>query len=322
MLLVRKNNQTKNLSMGRVATKYIVIIMMLIFSININASKVLLPDSVKQKNKRLAYIFGAEALMWGGSLYYLNKAWYSNYPRSSFHLFNDNDEWLNMDKVGHFSASFYAGRAIINYYELAGMERRKAIWYGGVMGSVYLLNIELLDGFSKEWGFSVGDFTVNTLGSAFIISQRLLWNEDRIMMKVSYTKSKYVKYRTEIFGANIAENMLKDYNGQTYWMSANISSFLSKDTKFPKWLNIALGYGADAMVSGTTNTVTDTKGNSLPYFDRQRQFYLSLDIDITKFKTKSKLGKFFLNTFGFLKIPSPTLEINLKGKPHFYPLYF
>jgi len=31
----------------------------------------------------------------------LNYLWYKKFPRSPFHFFNDNNEWLNMDKMGH-----------------------------------------------------------------------------------------------------------------------------------------------------------------------------------------------------------------------------
>ncbi len=35
--------------------------------------------------------------------------------------------------------------------------------------------------------------------------------------------------------------MLKDYNGQTYWLSFNVASFLPTNSGFPYWLNMSLG---------------------------------------------------------------------------------
>jgi hypothetical protein len=36
----------------------------------------------------------------------------------------------------------------------------------------------------------------------------------------------------ELFGSSWIERMLKDYNGQTYWLSANLNHF-SKDQIYP-----------------------------------------------------------------------------------------
>src|SRR6186713_224237 len=36
----------------------------------------------------------------------LNYLWYKKFPRSPFHFFNDNNEWLSMDKVGHATTAY------------------------------------------------------------------------------------------------------------------------------------------------------------------------------------------------------------------------
>jgi hypothetical protein len=45
-------------------------------------------------------------------------------------------------------------------------------------------------------------------------------------------------YRPNVLGSSLGTNA-KDYNGQTYWLSVNLHSFI----KAPKWLNLAIGYG-------------------------------------------------------------------------------
>jgi len=111
------------------------------------------------------------------------------------------------------------------------------------------------------------------------------------------------------------ENLIKDYNGQTYWASVNIYSFLKKDSKFPKWLNVAVGYGAEGMIGSYSNP------QDLPHYDRYRQYYLSLDIDFTRIPTKSKFLRTILNGLSFIKFPMPAIELSQKGA-HFYPIYF
>ena len=278
-----------------------------------------LPDTLNKK--RLHDVIAFEASAFAGTMYLLNEAWYKGYPRSSFHFFNDDKEWLQMDKMGHATTSCYIGNA--GYYTLkwAGVENKKAIWYGGCLGSAYMLTIEILDGFSSQWGFSIGDFTANTFGSAVFISQQLAWNEQRVKLKWSYHQSEYAHYNPNELGSDLTQTWLKDYNGQTYWISGNIHSFLKKESKFPKWLNIAIGYGAEGM-TGATNNPDSLNGKALPHFTRYRQFYISPDIDFTKIPTKSKFLKAVFYALNFLKFPAPSLEFSRKNKFTFRPLYF
>ena len=53
-----------------------------------------------------------------------------------------------------------------------------------------------------------------------------------------------------------------------------------------------------------------------------RQFYLSLDLDLTKIETKSKLLQSIFSVVNFIKVPSPTLEINTKGNIKFHYMFF
>ncbi len=279
-------------------------------------------DSIVLNKKRLALVLSTETGLSTSSLILLNNLWYKDYPRSGFTLFNDNNEWLLMDKIGHTTTSYYI--AGTGYYLLkwSGVKEKKAIWYGGATGVLYLTAIEVLDGFSKEWGFSPGDEIANIIGSSLFISQQLMWHDQRLKLKWSVHQTGFSKYRPDLLGKNIAENILKDYNGQTYWISANIKSFYSKDSKFPNWLNIAFGYGADGMLGARTNPTT-YQGNNLPYYKRGRQFYLSADIDLTKIKIKSGFLKTVFNVLGFIKIPMPTLEYNTSSnKFKGYVLYF
>lgn len=241
--------------------------------------------------------------------------WYKDIPSSPFHTFNDNEEWNQMDKIGHGMTSYYIGKAGHDVLKWSGVSRKKSIWYGGTLGLFFLTSVEVFDGYSSAWGFSWGDVAVNTGGSLFFIAQQLAWDEQRVLLKYSFHKSKYADLRPELLGKNLLQNALKDYNGQTYWMSANIASFLGEDTKFPKWLNLAVGYGADGMVGAFDNAFD-------PTVIRQRQYYLSLDIDLTRIKTKSKFFNTVLGAFGFIKFPLPTVEFNQHGKTKFYGVYF
>jgi hypothetical protein len=102
-------------------------------------------------------------------------------------------------------------------------------WYG----ICFLTAVEVLDGFSSEWGASSGDIIANASGTALFVSQELLWKE-RGSPKFSFHTTQYAQYRPNVLGSSLAEQILKDYNGQTYYFSQ--FTLLSKGSKIPNGL--------------------------------------------------------------------------------------
>jgi len=272
-------------------------------------------------NKRLnalSYtIAGGYAVSMTG-LYFL---WYDGYPQSNFHFFNDNNEWLKMDKIGHATTAYQVGRYGYDAFRWAGMPEKKAVWIGGSLGFAFLMTVEVFDGFSAEWGASTGDLVANTAGTALFIGQQLLWKEQRISLKYSYHATKYRQYRPDLLGANGFQALLKDYNGQTYWLAVNPKSFLPDEARFPNWLDIALGYSAEGMTGATENpTIHD--GNPIPPFTRRPVYLLSPDINLRKIKTRHKGLKFVLTALSFIKVPLPALSYDKTDKMKFHWMYF
>jgi hypothetical protein len=273
-------------------------------------------DSLNIKRKNTVFI--TEAVLASGALIGLNQLWYADYPKSDFHFINDNAEWLQMDKVGHFYSSYQIGRFGAEMLEWSGAPEKDRLIYGAGLGFAFLTAVEVLDGFSSEWGASTGDIIANASGTALYVSQELLWNEQRIIPKFSFHTTQYAKYRPNVLGHSFSEQLLKDYNGQTYWLSANLYSFL-KGSKIPKWLNLAVGYGADGMISGNGENADLFL---IPNNARTRQFYLSFDVDLTKIKTNSHLLKTVFSVLNTLKIPAPTLEIRHFNQFKLHFVYF
>ena len=274
-------------------------------------------DSLSVFKKRKLVLGVSSVALTGSSLVYLNQAWYQQYSSSKFHTFNDNDEWLQMDKCGHAFTTYQTGRLMMQAMDWAGYNKKKQLLIGGLSGFAYMTAIEVMDGYSSGWGFSWGDMGANALGSGLVVGQKILWNEQRIQLKFSFYQSPFAKYRTDQLGKSLSTQVLKDYNGQTYWLSVNPSSFLKKDTRFPKWINIAFGYGANGMLGARYNNVLaqDKNGNTF-YFNRYRQAYLSLDVDFARIKTKSKVLKAVFSCINMIKIPFPNLELS-EGKLKF-----
>ena len=85
-----------------------------------------------------------------------------------------------------------------------------------------------------------------------------------------------------------------------------------KDENFPNWLSLAIGYSATGM-----QTPFPQNNNS----ERDREFLLSLDVDLNKIKTKNKVLNAVLHTFGFLKFPAPAIKY-VNGNMLFHPIYY
>ncbi|NPD84006.1 DUF2279 domain-containing protein [Lentimicrobium sp. L6] len=251
-------------------------------------------------------------------LYYL---WYKDYDQSKFHLINDNKAWLQVDKVGHSFSAYQMGRVAFTGFRWAGLDEKKSVWIGGTYGFVFLTTVEVFDGLSTNWGFSWGDVIANAAGTGLFIGQQLGWKEQRIQVKFSYSPSKYAQYNPDLLGSKHTERFLKDYNAQTYWLSINPQSFSSSRKIFPKWLNFAVGYGAKGM-TGTYYNPEEIDGETIPCFNRTRQFYLSLDLDLTKIKTRSEFLRLVLEVANMVKIPFPTLEYNSEDGVEFHAIYF
>lgn len=270
-------------------------------------------DSARYDLRRKVVI-GGNSVAYASTMTGLYQLWYKDYEMGRFHFFNDNDEWLQMDKVGHTYSCYYEGIAGIKMMQWAGYTDKQAAWIGGSYGFLIQSSVEVLDGFSEGWGASWGDMTANAVGSGLAIGQQLMWNEQRIVLKYGYNTSNIAALRPELLGSNFPERIMKDYNAQTYWLSLNIASF-HKDTKWPQWLNVAVGYGADGMVGGTSNiferNFVEIDYSNIP---RYRQIYLAPDVDLTRIPTDKPWLRTTLFVLNCIKFPTPNLAYSsVKG---------
>ncbi|MFZ4542615.1 MAG: DUF2279 domain-containing protein [Saprospiraceae bacterium] len=302
-------------------------------------------------NRSRCWVLGGVSVgAFAASTYWLHSAWYKQYDRSKFQFFNDNNEWMQMDKLGHVVSAYYESRWASQMYRWAGVSPRKSDWIGVGYSMLIQTSLEIADGFSEKWGFSKGDYLANLAGTGIFIGQQLAWNEQRFSFKVSSTPKKYPStliYSSDnqfsiplneraysLLGNNYAISFAKDYNEQTQWLSVNVASFLPKDTRFPKWLNVAVGYSLENAFVGENSyswfqsyptkgipagTVFTIDKNMFP---RYRQFLFSLDLDMTKIHTKYRFLNAILHTFNVIKIPAPALEFNTLGKMKVHPFYF
>jgi len=290
-----------------------------------SGDSILSKQEIKRRVRIIAAvnIVGYSAIMVG-----LYAAWYSEYEKTNFHTFDDSKEWLQMDKVGHMYSAYIESALSMELWRWTGIERKKRIWIGGMSGAFYQTVIEVLDGFSEGWGWSWYDFGANILGSGMLVAQELAWDEQRIKLKFSFHRKSYgdpeLNERSdELFGESSVERYLKDYNGQTYWASISPRSFF-KNSNWPAWLSVAVGYGAEGLFGGEENIASDEDGNVTfyrPDVKRYRQWFLAPDIDLTRIKTKKKGIKIMLAMLNVFKFPTPSLEYS-NGKFRMHAIHF
>ena len=282
----------------------------------------------KQITNRTKIIAGTNIIGYSAAMVGLYSAWYKNYPQTNFHSFNDFGEWKQIDKIGHVYSAYAESKASMELWRWTGIDRKKRIWIGGMSGAFYQTVIEVLDGFSAEWGWSWSDFGANILGSGMLVAQELAWDEQRIQLKFSFHRKSYndasLNQRSnKLFGKSTAERFLKDYNGQTYWLSVNLRSFFP-ESRIPAWLNVSIGTGAEGMFGANENIGKDDNGNInfyRPDVKRYRQWYLAPDIDLTKIKTNKKGLKLVFTLLNVVKFPMPALEYS-NGKFRFNAIAF
>ncbi|WP_025762301.1 DUF2279 domain-containing protein [Dyadobacter tibetensis] len=263
--------------------------------------------------RRLRAIFAGQSVLYAATLLGLSKAWYKN-DLSQFRIKDDSREWLQMDKMGHMYTSYQIARHTAAIYKTSGISKRQMLVYGAISGIIFQTPIEILDGFSSDYGFSPGDMAANVAGSALYLGQMALWDEVRIHPKFSSHFTEYAQVRPNLLGQTPAERLLKDYNGQTYWFSGSPSSFI-QHSGWPPWLCLSVGYGVSGMVSAET-----WRSREMGY-NPTRTLYFSLDVDLTKIKTRSKFLKGLAFITNSIKVPAPALGFDKHGV-RFKPFYF
>ena len=270
----------------------------------------------KIKARRITAIAGGTTILYGSFLVAASQAWYKDMPRTRFHFFNDYHEWQQVDKAGHFWSAYHESQLAMQALKWAGIQENSAIWWGSMAGILIQTPIEILDGFAVDYGASTGDLLANTAGSIAMLAQYKVWQESRIIPKFSFHTTRFARVRPNVLGNTLPEEILKDYNGQTYWLAVEVARFLPKPAKYPKWMNIAIGYGTEEMVYNDPDT------NRQAGFRAYRQFYLAPDLNLTAFKTRSKFLNTTLYILNMVHIPMPTLEFNSRQKLKLHALYF
>ncbi len=285
-------------------------------------------------NKRFYLATGFSALSYSSFSLGLYYAWYKKNELVKFHSFNDWNEWYQMDKMGHCYTTYLQNSLIYDGSRWIGMNRKNSILWGIGLSNLFQTTIEIMDGLNKKWGFSWSDIGANLTGNVAFVSQQLIWDEQKLLLKFSTHKNQsnysdpIINERIDdLYSNRLIESLLKDYNGQTYWISFHpVKTFIDKSTFWPDYLNLAIGYGVNGLLGAHENSWTNTQGEKILLdpitYPRSRQYYLSLDINLKKIPVKNHFVKSLFSIINIVKIPAPALEFDSNNKLKFHPFYY
>jgi len=255
----------------------------------------------------------------------LYNTWYKNEPQSSFHWINDNRDWKQIDKAGHVFGAYFSATAASAAFRYSGYNTKKSVLLGIGFSLAFQMPIEYFDGKSSAWGGSKGDMLANATGTLAAGLQNWFWGKPRIPIHVTFHKSPYANCRPNMLGSSVPERILKDYNGQTYWIDLNPERMKIRPAKWPRWLGVNLGYGAEGMLGGDDNVWTGSDGNiqDFSHINRYRQYYIGPSISFGHLKKHSKKAiRIIAHITDKIRMPLPVIEYNGNKKWGFHPLYW
>lgn len=260
----------------------------------------------EEKGKLLGWLFSALSVYLIAAVAMV-QYWYGKDGYSEFHWFDDSTQWQGMDKLGHFFSVFHLSRIFYDALRVEGFEPRKYLWHTVIMVFLMVSWFEVMDGLSPTYGASVADLVANFLGGAAFATQILIWGKVTIWPRYSFFPTQWATLRPNTLGEGYAQEMLKDYNGQTNWYLLNLQDVGIR--WWPKNLMLALGYGANNMLYGNPDH------NREHGQEAYGEFYFTLSPQWENYLTglKGHWG-YFLIPLQLLMLPLPALKLTSTGQ--------
>ncbi len=244
-----------------------------------------------------------------------NNAWWAN-QRGSFHVLDDPTYKDNFDKFGHTFGAYYTSHFFDEMYTWSGFDSAQSTLLGALSGAMYEFYVEIEDGFARDWGFSPGDAKADVLGATFfVLRNRIDFLRNFQYKWLYFPSSQILNGKADIQDQTL--NPLDDYGGQTYWVTMDVNRMLPTSAKeyWPKWLNLALGFG------GWNLDAPPVDGNPNPFVNRKKAYYLGFDFEIEKIIPESSIGilNFVRRALGYWHLPAPAYRIS--PDPRFFILF-
>jgi hypothetical protein len=238
----------------------------------------------------------------GMHIYYKNTWWKDQ--RRFFKFAEDGYYAKDIDKISHIYTANVFTEITAADYEWAGISPGKSLLWGAITAMAYETYIEINDGFAPIWGFDWTDMGANIAGALYPFLQKEIPVLQNFTFKWSF-KPNWLKSKV-----NNQNDLLDDYTNMTFWLGISPKGLLPKDMAkyYPAFLGVAVGL--------SLKNANHQTGGTLAY----REWYLSLDYDITKLPGDTKFLKTLKKILNFYHFPAPAVRVSPSGI--WYGLYF
>ena len=167
-----------------------------------------------------------------------NTIWKKTGP---FHIQEDWQWTWALDKAGHFYGSYTASYIFSEILMAMGFSWDLGTITGSALGLLYTSYVEVLDGFSQDFGFSPTDFYADVAGASYHLLQHYVPVLQNFSPTFMYVNPAWIGEKSRV----PHDSFIDDYSSQTFWMSINVHNLLPKKARkyWPAWLQLSVGYG-------------------------------------------------------------------------------
>ncbi|EDN67248.1 conserved hypothetical protein, secreted [Beggiatoa sp. PS] len=197
--------------------------------------------------------------------------------------FNEDTPNGGADKLGHAYSFYLSTRLMRRGFEWAGYSRQKAAQWAGITSAALSVGVEIMDGFTEEYGFSPEDTMMNLggIGLGVFLEMNPQW-DDLFDVRLHYWTSDDARKFDDY-------DPVADYSGQTYLLILKASGVPAlNQNKWLRYFELALGYG--------TRGYQPNDGTEQP---TERNLYYGLSLNLSQ----------LLNDFVFKNNNSRTQQV-------------
>jgi hypothetical protein len=249
----------------------------------------------------------------------LNTIWQE---QGEFKFQEDGNYAFGADKLGHIFGSYFTSYMMTEGLMISGVDWETATICGTVLGLSYSTYVEVMDGYGKNWGFSMSDFYADLGGATFHILQYYVPYLQNFTPKFMYFPAPW-------FGENHrsgSDAFIDDYSSHTLFVSVNVYNMMPESWQkywFP-WLELSFGYAArNLCVRGDDNYWCDPSKSvecDGSYCGSPR-YIIALDYNLVKLLPDGPgLYNWVKQSLNHIKMPSPAIEFGPATRFHIvYP---
>lgn len=196
------------------------------------------PEDRNLRWKNAAVIGGITAVVG----YYGTNNWWKDGFSGSFQTVDEG--WFGQDtyaggadKAGHIYFTYTGARLLTRAFEAVGNDPGRALRLGAWTSLGVMTGVEVIDGFSKKFAFSMEDAVANAAGAAFAV---LLETYPRIDALLDFR----LLYQRSDDARRVGEaDLLADYSGQTYLLALKADGIPRlREVPVVRYLELLVGY--------------------------------------------------------------------------------